>query len=268
MPYSSQQLTDSFAIGHAYARPFGGLLPANPTPFEFETITEITLDWKGKIVELRGQYLVPVDARMADVTITGKATIGTYNLNQVNNLLFAGQLNLSNIDRVNADETHTIPSSPPYSITVTNSASFTEDLGVSYAIGAPQAGAQFEEVTSLTLAGQYVQPFGSPLTPGEYGFDVADAGLPVNISYIDNNGVGATLTLPNNLQGQSPIFEFVVLNSGNNSSSFVGYRLFNCRASGIKILTGKNNAFNMVEVDFSAFCPVGQNVGELIQTAV
>ena len=77
MSNSSMQLVDSFAIGNVFINPNSGLLPANPTPFELKTITEITLDYKGKHVPLRGQYLVPVDARIADVEFTGKFTIGT-----------------------------------------------------------------------------------------------------------------------------------------------------------------------------------------------
>jgi hypothetical protein len=245
-----------------YINPTAGLLPANPTPFELETISDISLDYKGKNVELRGQYLVPVDARMADVSITGKFTIGTWNLNQLNSIIFAGTLNITDIDRINADEPHVVPATSPYTITVTNAASFSEDLGVSYGVGAAMAGAQFERIT-VAQAGQYTVVDST----GVYTFDVADASAPVVISYVDTDGVGASLSIPNNLQGQSPQFEFVALNSGQGSG-FVGYRFFNCRATGAKILSGKNNDFNKIEIDFSVYCPVGQNVGELIQTNV
>jgi hypothetical protein len=263
MSYASQQLTDSFAIGHVYINPTAGLLPANPTPFELETITEISLDYKGKNVELRGQYLVPVDARMADVSITGKFTIGTWNLNQLNNLIFAGTLNISDVDRINADEFQNPgASSPPaYTFTVNNAETFTEDLGLSYAQGAAMPGAQLERVDELTEMGQYTVN-----DDGTYAVYEGDAG-PFAVSYVDNGGPGASLSIPNNLQGQSPQFEFVALNSGSGSG-FVGYRFYNCRATGAKILSGKNNDFNKVEVDFSVYCPVGQNVGELIQTNV
>lgn len=261
---ASMQLTDSFAIGHVYINPTAGLLPANPTPFELETITEISLDYKGKNVELRGQYLVPVDARMADVSISGKFTIGTWNLNQLNNLLFAGTLNIADVDRINADEFHNpgALSPPEYTFQVTNYASFTEDLGLSYALGATQPGSQLERVESVEEIGQYSYD----AETGTYTVYTGDSG-PFNVSYIDNNGVGASLSIPNNLQGQSPQFEFVALNSGSGSG-FVGYRFYNCRATGAKLLTGKNNDFNKIEIDFSVYCPVGQNVGELIQTAI
>jgi len=265
MSTSAQQLTDAFAIGSVWFNPTGGLLPANPTPQELKTIQEISVDWKGKNVELRGQYLVPVDARIADVSITGKFTVGTYNLNQLNQLLFAGVLttSASAIDRINADEAHTITEagSPPTvnTITVTNSATFTEDLGVSLGTSS----AQFVRVASSPSQGQY------SVAAGVYTFNIADVGSAVVISYVDNGGAGASLALPNNLQGQSPIFELDALIPAQDAAAgFMGYRFYNCRATGMKLLTGKNNDFQKVEVDFSVFCPIGQNVGELIQTNV
>jgi hypothetical protein len=256
------RLQDSFAIGNVFINPTSGLLPANPSPFELKTITDISLDYKGKNVELRGQYLVPVDARIADVSFSGKFTIGTTNLNQLNNLIFAGTLNTSNVDDVYPDEPHTVPSSGPYTVTVTNAAEFVQDLGVSYAL----TSGQFELVNSVTQQGQY----SVNATTGVYTFDSADAASEVVISYVADNGTGNSLIIPNNLQGQSPQFELVAWIPGNTDStaSYTGYRFFNCRATSCKILDVKNNSFRMVEVDFSVYCPINQNIGEIIQSVV
>jgi hypothetical protein len=207
---------------------------------------------------------------MADVSITGKMTVGTWNLNQLNNVLFAGTLNSADIDRINADEPQTPvgAGSPPtsYTATVNNAASFSVDLGVNYPVGTANAPGQLAQLERVASAEDVVQT-------GQYYVDVETGvytffdATPVLISYIDTNGVGASLTIPNNLQGQSPVFEFVALNSGSGSG-FVGYRFYNCRATGAKILSGKNNDFNKVEIDFTVFAPPGQNVGELIQTVV
>ena len=262
MTTSAMRLQDNFAIGNVFINPNNGLLPENPTPFELKTITEISIDYKGKNVELRGQYLVPVDARMADVSITGKFTVGTYNLNQLNNLLFAGTLNTSSITGIVADEPHTIPTTGPYTVQVAGFASFIQDLGLSY----QNSSGQFEEVGTFTQAGQYQVNSGT----GEYTFDAADAGGFVFISYVDSDGTGAYLTIPNNLQGQSPQFELTALIPGSTdgTAGAMGYVFYNCRASGVKLLAGKNNDFNKVEVDFSVYCPINQNVGEIIQTVV
>jgi hypothetical protein len=262
--YASQQLTDSFAIGNVFFNPTAGSLNALPTPFEAKTIENISLDWKGKNVELRGQYLVPVDARMADVSLTGKFTIGTWNLQQLQQLLFGNATIADGGDRINADEAQTIPSvaggSPAgYFVTVTNAAGFSEDLGVSYQANS----GQFLKVASPTVAGEYSVSAG-----GVYSFAAADKGLGVYISYVDTGALtGASLTIPNNLQGQTPQFEMVALIPGTGSG-FLGYRFYACRATSAKILTGKNNDFQKLEIDFSVYCPVNANVGELIQTVV
>jgi hypothetical protein len=263
MPNSSMQLVDSFAIGNIFINPNAGLLPSGATPFELKTITEITLDYKGKNVELRGQYLVPVDARMADVSFTGKFTVGTFNLNQLNNILFAGSLNTATPDNIVPDEAGTVPAiSGPHTIQVAGHATFIEDLGVSYASNS----GQFERVNSVTQAGQY----SVDVSTGTYTFDVADASAKVLISYVNTVTTGAALTIPNNLQGQSPQFELAawIPASAGSTAGFNGYRFFACRATGAKILSGKNADFNKVEVDFAVYCPVNANVGELIQTVI
>jgi hypothetical protein len=260
MPNSSMQLVDSFAIGNIFINPNAGLLPTGATPFELKTITEISLDYKGKNVELRGQYLVPVDARMADVSFTGKFTIGTFNLNQLNSILFAGSLNTATPDNIVPDEAHTVPATSTYTVTVSGSATFIEDLGVSYADNS----GQFERVNSVAQAGQY------SVSAGVYTFFSGDASARVLISYVDTVTSGAALTIPNNLQGQSPQFELAawIPASAGSVAGFNGYRFFACRATGAKILSGKNADFNKVEVDFAVYCPVNANVGELIQSVI
>jgi hypothetical protein len=262
MPSSAMQLVDSFAIGNIFLNPNSGLLPTGATPFELKTISEISLDYKGKAVELRGQYLVPVDTRMADVSFTGKFTIGTYSLIQLNSILFAGTLNVATPDNIVPDEAQSVPATSTYTVTVSGAGTFVEDLGVSYA----NTSAQFERVNSVSQAGQY----SVNTSTGVYTFDAADASAKVLISYVNTLTTGASLSIPNNLQGQSPQFELAawIPASAGATAGFNGYRFFACRATGAKILSGKNNDFNKIEVDFAVYCPVNANVGELIQTVI
>jgi hypothetical protein len=266
MSSSAMQLVDSFAIGNIFINPNSGLLPANPTPFELKTISEISLDYKGKNVALRGQYLVPVDARIADVEFTGKFTIGTSSLNQLNNLLFAGTLNTAVVDNIVPDEAATPAEagSPPSGLflyQVAGHTTFVEDLGVS----AQASSAQFERVATsedVIQAGQYYVD-----DEGSYSFF---DDTPVFISYVNTVDTGASLSIPNNLQGQSPQFELAawIPASAGATAGYNGYRFFACRATSCKLLAGKNNDFNKWEVDFSVYCPVNAQVGELIQTVI
>ena len=83
------QLTRNFAIGHVFFNPVAGLLPANAAPQELNTIQDIAVDWSGKGVELRGQNLYAIDARLADVSVKVKFQVGQYSLDMLNVLFFA-----------------------------------------------------------------------------------------------------------------------------------------------------------------------------------
>jgi hypothetical protein len=254
---TAQQLTKNFAIGNAFINPVGGLLPVNASPFQLNTIQDISVEFTGKVEELRGQLLYAVDARLTDVGVKGKFTVGQWSLDQLNNLFFAGVISdtADGVDNIVPDEAHTVPLSAPYTIDVTDEAGWSEDLGVSYAANAQS----FDRVTP-SIAGQYT------VAAGAYTFDIADAGAQVLISYVNATGSGSSLYVPNNLQGQSPSFEFVVWNPiGGGVAGYNGIRLYNCVAQGVKPLTAKNNKFSMNEVDFMAYCPSGDYVGELIR---
>src|SRR5208282_1468077 len=88
----------------------------------------------GKGVELRGQYLYAIDARVTDVSGKGKFKVGEWNLEQLNNLFFAGSITEGTTnEQVYADEPHTVPSSSPYTVTVMVPTGFEQPLAVAYA---------------------------------------------------------------------------------------------------------------------------------------
>jgi hypothetical protein len=252
---TAQLLTKNFAIGYAFVNPNAGLLPTNASPSQLNTIQEASVEFTGKIEELRGQLLYAVDARLTDVTCKGKFSTGQWTLEQLNNVFYAGTLSTSDVDNIVPDEASTVPSSSPYTITVTEGSGFVEDLGVQYADNAQS----FDRVTP-TAAGEYSVGSG-----GTYTFGVADAGADVLISYIAT-GTGSSIQATNNLQGQSPQFEFAVWNPiGGGVTGYNGIRVLACVANGIKPLTAKRNGFAMWEVDWTAFCPTGSYVAELIR---
>jgi len=257
------QLTRNFAIGNVFLNPVSGLLPADAAPQQLNTIQDISIDWAGKGVELRGQLLYAIDARLADISLKGKFTVGQYSLDMLNVLFFAGTI------AQGASEDTVVPDSsqivPPASISFAlKIAGVTEDLGVSY----QSNGSNFDRVTTGVAQGQYI--FSTTTNPGfgTWTFASADAGAEIFVSYIVP-GTAAALSIPNNLQGYSPNFELVGWNPVGGqapSTAFNGFRVFNCVATGMKPITYKRDGFNMVEVDFLAYCPTGQSVAELIQT--
>ena len=83
----------------------------------------------------------------------------------------------------------TVPANPgPYTITVANAATFSVDVGVAYASGAP-----FVAIASAPAHGQY------SVAAGVYSFNAADAGASVTVTYgqtkIPDDVVDAALRL-------------------------------------------------------------------------
>lgn len=245
--------TPKFAIGHIFVYPNGGLQPTNASGTELAVIQDFSTEFTGKGVELRGQFLYPIDARVTDISGKGKFKVGEWNLEQLNNLFYAGTITegMSN-EQIYADEAHTIPSSTPYTVTVTNTAGFVQVLSVAYA----STQSNLDEVSAGPIQGQYsVNDATGVLT-----FAAADAGEAVVISYVAN-GSNASLSIPNNLQGQSPVVGIAGFNAADGNGFLFSY----CRVTGIKPLELSMNKYAMNEVDFQLYAPYGQPLGQILQ---
>jgi hypothetical protein len=245
--------TFKFAIGRGWATPNGGLQPTNASGTELQTIHNFSIDFAGKGVDQRGQFLYAQDARVADIEAKGKFEVGGWNLEQLNNLFYAGTVTETGNVIPYGDELHTIPSSGPYTVTVTNTPGFVQPLTVAYA----STLSNFDEVTAGPTAGQYT----CNDTSGQFTFSSADAGEQVLISYVAS-GTGAALAIPNNLQGQSPVVQLTFVNPADGS----GIIIPSCRVNSIKPVDLKNNAYDNMQVEFMAFCPFGQtSIATLLQ---
>jgi len=256
------QLTREFGIGNWFINPTSGLLAPNPTPLQLNTLQDLNVEFSGKGVELRGQLLYAVDARLADISVKGKFKLGQWSLDQFNQMYFAGTLATGNSgeDNIFPDVPEVVPpSSVSHILTITG---VVEDLGVSYASN----GSNFDRVTTAPTQGQY--EFAVVGGNGQWTFSAADTGTAILVSYV-GQGAAATLQIPNNLQGQSPNLELVGWNPVGGqapSTAFNGIRLYNVVVTGVKPKELKRDGFNLTEVDFMAFCPTGSSVAELIQT--
>ena len=98
------------------------------------------------------------------------------------------------------DEAHTIPASGTYTATVTNSATFTDDLGVKYA----STGLQLTRVAGgAETTGSY------SVIAGVYTFAAGDGGAALMFSYAYTASTGQMTTITNNLMGSGIYFEMV-----------------------------------------------------------
>jgi hypothetical protein len=228
-----------FGAGYIYGLAVGGTESSVVIPGYFATIESASVDISVTVKELRGAFEDAEDLASASRKITGKITTGRINLSTINQLLFAdtfatGATAISNL------ETQVVPSSPAGVVTVTNSATWTADLGVFYT-GTRQ---QLSPVSIGTpLQGQY------KVVAGQYTFAVADEGTSVSISYEYTTTTGHTLTLNNKIMGSSrPVFAcyFSMPYNGNNDLT-----LFWCRATKLNI-PEKREDYCVLDIEFMA----------------
>ena len=225
----------------------------NPTPVQPKILQSASIDLKATTKELFGQNIFPVAVGRSQVKVTGKLKFADYQPRQIrdfiggpnNSLMTAGQT------IINPAENHAIPSTP-YQVTVTNSANFVLDLGVTY--GA--TGIVMTNVASSPSVGQY------SYSAGVYTFAAADTAVAggVNISYTSTVSTsGASVLLSNASAGAANSFQCVMGSSYNSLET--NFLLYSCILQGLKAYDTKIGDFSMPELDFSCTVNSAGNLG-------
>lgn len=178
------------------ATPSTPRMPGSFQDFEFEN--------SGTLKELRSQYQYPDDTGVTDKKATWKLKSGRFDIDLFNNL-FGGETQSTGGQAIVIQESHNIPATNPYTITVTHNTNFSVDMGVSYSA----TGQPLQRVASAPAQGQYSYV----LATGVYTFNSADTGLGVVISYSYTVTSGTILTVHNQIIGWSPQFEIYVAES-------------------------------------------------------
>lgn len=221
---------------------------ANPTPRAFGILQEASVDFQFSVKELTGQYIFPVAVARSSGKISGKAKFANINAGMFNDLFFQGSRS-ANEQRVAVNEAGT-PSTN--SLTVANSATFLEDLGVFNTV----TGRFMERVASAPAAGQYA------VSSGVYTFAAADSNPPVQVTYryTFTNATASILTLTNTLIGLNPTFSVVLTQTYNGRQ--LNLKLNSCTSTKLTMAT-KLEDFLVPEMDFSAFADAAGNIGSI-----
>src|SRR6185369_14385510 len=169
----------NFGVGLLTLTPSG----SNPTPVPCGVLQEVTVDIDQTTKELRGAYKAPVDVALADLKFSGKAKFARI-LASVIAAVLNGSTTASGSTAGAQNEVGTITAG---SVTVSNSATFVEDLGVIDT----NTGLQMTRVASAPTTGQY------SVAAGVYTFAVADNGHVVWINYSYTTTGGKTVTYNN-----------------------------------------------------------------------
>ena len=212
-----------------------------------------------KTKELWGQFQFPVDIARGQGKITGRAKFARI-FGAIYGDLFFGQTPATGQLTVSENEAATVPATSPYTVTVANAATFSDDLGVFYAGGA-NAGQRFTRVTTPSSAGQYsVNP-----STGVYTFAAADASAALLVSYLyAPTSSGKKLVVINQLMGFTPTFKatFYTVKSTLGVSAGLALVLNACTATKLSLPT-KTDDYEIQEFDFSAFADATGTIGTL-----
>jgi hypothetical protein len=161
-------------------------------------------------------------------------------------MFFADAVTVGSVETA-INEPHQVPATTTYTVTTTNAAHFTLDLGVTYAA----TGVPLENVPTLTAAGQYTYVE----TTGVYTFDSADASANILISYMySSSTLGTSMVAGNHPMGWGPVMQLDVVFPYEGGG--IGFLFPNVRLGKID-LTTKLDDYLMMTTDFQAFVGSG-----------
>jgi hypothetical protein len=200
-----------FGLGQVVAIPSG----TNVTPIPLFLITEVSVDFSYKPTSFRGPYQFPIETVLGEGDIKIKAKPGDGRAALIAAVLQGSTVAAGSVRGVQG-EAGTIPGTP-YQVTVAQSATFSEDLGVLDLT----ANKWLTRVASAPATGQYA------VTAGVYTFAAADTthNLSINYSYT-SAASGQTITLNNQLVGTTTTFGMRVYNVNTVSGATRYHGLF------------------------------------------
>jgi hypothetical protein len=210
-----------------------GNYPTSPTAQQLLTLQDFNIEIDATLKELRGQYQFPDDVATGDRKITWKSGYGRTDMDFDNNIIWGESAINTGGEEVNVNETHTIPASSPYSISVTNSANWVEDMGVIYTTGTLAGQKLTRQPTANPTALSGTVPGSYYVASGSYLFAAGDVSLGIEISYTSTVTTGRNLLVQNHTQGWGPYLEIYASNPYQELTAGIPnyVRLYNCKVT-------------------------------------
>lgn len=239
-----------FGAGALIATPAG---VANPTPHQFAVLQEASVDFSFNIKELMGDKQFPVAVGRGAGKINCKAKFAAFKAAAINDIFFQGSV-ATGESKVAYNEAGTPATN---SLTVANSATWAEDLGVFNR----NTGRFMERVASAPATGQY------SVSAGVYTFAAADSNPPVYVTYRYTTATapGKVITITNQLIGIQPTFSAVMSTRFTHSDGVtreLNLKLNSCVSNKFALAT-KLEDFIIPDFDFSAFADQAGTIGTL-----
>lgn len=231
---------------------------ANAPAINIGYAQSLSLDTAATNKELYGQKKFPLVVAQGTIKVSGKITAAVLSGLAWNNV-FYGQSFTSGGYQWNIDEAQSVPATP-FTVTVTNAATFDADLGVKYAVG----GLPLQRVTAGAEAlGKYsVTIIGA--NKGKYVFAAAETLANVLITYSSTVATGQSMIVLNQQIGNTPTFQLDYFTNLNQPTSKpFAIRIFACVGTKISLAT-KLEDFVMPEFEFGAFADNSDRVYEYV----
>lgn len=219
------------------------------TPINVGYAQSLTLSFKGSTKDLFGQDQFPILSARSTIKTSGKL-VSAVDSGIAMNTMFFGQTFTTGGITWNIGESHSVPATGPYTVTVTNSATFDADLGVTYG----STGLPFQKVASGPTVGQY------SVSAGVYTFAAADEGVAVFITYSSTVTTGQNMIVANKLIGFTPTFQLDYYTNVNQPTAKpIIYRIYACISDSLSD-DFKLEDFALPTFDFSFFQNAAGNV--------
>lgn len=188
-----------FGVGNLFVTPSG----ANPTPAAIGALQDVSVDFNFDIKQLWGSNQFPIEQARGKGKIDIKASSGRFDPTLFNAAVF-GLTTATGETLAAVGEAGSIPAvSGPYTITTTNSANWTRDLGVYNTT----TKLFMSRVASGPTTGQY------SVAAGVYTFAAADTLQTVKISYeYSSSSTGKKQSYTNQLMGSNIVFALDLVN--------------------------------------------------------
>lgn len=244
-----------FGTGVLYGVPVAGNLPTLPTPFKFGVLQECTVDFKGDLKKLFGQYQFAVATARGKLDVSVKGKLAVFDPNMLNQLFFA-QSATAGYNQIADGELHTVNSTS--NTTTASNVPLAEDWGVIDALTGQDF--IFNPNVSALITGQYFVN----LTTGVYSFfgaDVTGNTRQVKLSYTYAVNAGTTIALANQLMGYSPELKMLLYNKFRNK--YFAVELNDVTLGNIAIPT-KLEDFWISDFEGSANADASNTVGKLM----
>lgn len=222
---------------------------SNQTPVRFGALQDCSVDFSSTIKELFGSNQYALSVARGTMKVSGKASVSQFDGRLYSDLFFGTSLSGGQILAIDS-EPGSVPGTSTYTITVVNSATWTLDLGVTYAA----TGIPLTRVSSVAAIGQY------SVAAGVYTFYSGDASAAVKLSYVYTTTGGDNITIANVPMGQANTFKTVLSLPYNSQKMTV--TLNSCVSNKLSLTTALED-FTKQDFEFGCFVDSAGNVGTI-----